>query len=175
MDQDGTTPQDIDLVLYIDATLSAGERRELDARLAAEPELRARLATLAAGGRPFLQAFDGLLPEAPVARLSPRCRGGPEAPRPSTLPTLGRAGGVVPGSPPAAWHFALGALAGAVGVRLVPDRGGRLGTRHWRAIVAENFRSPRRRPSSPAARCGNVRLRSRPGRRATACCSTASA
>jgi anti-sigma factor RsiW len=142
MDQDGTTPQDVDLVRYLDATMSDGERRALDARLAVEPDLRDRLATLAAGGRPFLQSFEGLLAEAPVVRLAAALPG----PR-GTAPSFSLRG-------LAAWArrprlaalaaalavFAVGAAAGVVGaVRLAPEQVAESDLDNWRDMVAEYF------------------------------------
>lgn len=57
------------LVALIDNQLDQEARRALEARLAAEPELRARYQTLAAGGLPFARAFDAALAEAPIARM----------------------------------------------------------------------------------------------------------
>ncbi|HLJ71695.1 MAG TPA: hypothetical protein VKU03_10275 [Roseiarcus sp.] len=57
------------LVALLDNQLDEEARRAIEARLAAEPELRARFQTLAAGGLPFAQAFESALAEAPVARM----------------------------------------------------------------------------------------------------------
>ncbi|HLH47796.1 MAG TPA: hypothetical protein VKV96_00535 [Roseiarcus sp.] len=60
------------LVALLDNQLDEAARRALEARLAAEPELRARYQRLAAGGLPFARAFDAALAEAPAARMRAR-------------------------------------------------------------------------------------------------------
>ena len=57
------------LTAWLDGELAADERAALDRRLAAEPALRERLDVLRGGGRPFAEAYDALLAEAPEARL----------------------------------------------------------------------------------------------------------
>jgi anti-sigma factor RsiW len=57
------------LVAFIDGELDESARRAIEARLAAEADLRAHLALLHDGARPFAQAFQALLDEAPVERL----------------------------------------------------------------------------------------------------------
>jgi anti-sigma factor RsiW len=57
------------LVAFIDKELDEGARSALEARLAADPDLRARLSRLRDGGRPFAPAFQALLDAAPVERL----------------------------------------------------------------------------------------------------------
>jgi anti-sigma factor RsiW len=60
---------DAKLVALIDRQLDEDARRALEARLAVEPDLRARLAFLRDGGRPFAPAFQALLDAAPIERL----------------------------------------------------------------------------------------------------------
>ena len=60
---------DARLVAFIDGRLDESASAAFKLRLAADEELRARLAQLQAGGRPFAPAFEALLDEAPVARL----------------------------------------------------------------------------------------------------------
>jgi anti-sigma factor RsiW len=57
------------LVAFIDRELDESARHALEARLAADADLRARLTLLQNGGRPFAPAFQALLDEAPVERL----------------------------------------------------------------------------------------------------------
>lgn len=78
------------LVAMIDNQLDEAARRAIEARLAVEPELRARYQRLAAGGLPFAQAFDAALAEAPTARMQARLAGlsggvAPAPPRPRWL------------------------------------------------------------------------------------------
>ena len=54
----------------VDNQLDEPQKRALRARLQADASLRARLAEIEAGGRPFGAAFDLLLDEAPMATLS---------------------------------------------------------------------------------------------------------
>jgi anti-sigma factor RsiW len=60
---------DIELTGYLDGELPAEERLAVEARLAADGTLRARL-DLLAGARPAVEAFDLLLAEAPEERLN---------------------------------------------------------------------------------------------------------
>lgn len=57
------------LVAFIDKELEESARSALEARLAADADLRARLGLLRDGGRPFAPAFQALLDAAPVERL----------------------------------------------------------------------------------------------------------
>jgi anti-sigma factor RsiW len=61
--------EDAQLVALIDGELDEAARCALEARLTADPDLRARLAQLLGGGRPFAPAFRALLDDAPVERL----------------------------------------------------------------------------------------------------------
>ncbi len=60
---------DARLVALIDQQLDEDARRGLEARLAIAPDLRARLAQLRDGGRPFAPAFQVVLDAAPIERL----------------------------------------------------------------------------------------------------------
>jgi anti-sigma factor RsiW len=60
---------DAQLVCYVDGEFDDTARDGFEARLAAEPDLRARLHRLQDGARPFATAFQALLDEAPVRRL----------------------------------------------------------------------------------------------------------
>ncbi len=60
---------DAKLVAFIDGELDDAERGVIEARLAAEGDLRERLARLQEGGLPFAAAFRPLLDEAPIERL----------------------------------------------------------------------------------------------------------
>src|ERR1700694_853464 len=61
---------DSQLLAYVDGALSPSEREALEARLAGDPALKARLAELASGNRPFAGAYDVLLRNAPRERLA---------------------------------------------------------------------------------------------------------
>src|SRR5258708_6544588 len=64
------TSADAELLAYVDGILSQVEREALEARLAGDPVLKARLEELAAGGRRFAGAYDVLLRDAPRERLA---------------------------------------------------------------------------------------------------------
>lgn len=57
------------LVAYLDGELPSAEQRKLETALDADEELRARLALLEDGGRPWAEAFEGLLEQAPMPKL----------------------------------------------------------------------------------------------------------
>ena len=61
---------DSQLLADVDGALSPPEREALGARLAGDPALKARLAELASGSRPFASAYDVLLRNAPRERLA---------------------------------------------------------------------------------------------------------
>jgi anti-sigma factor RsiW len=61
---------DSQLLAHVDGALSPAEREALEARLAVDPALKARLAELASGSRPFAAAYDVLLRNAPRERLA---------------------------------------------------------------------------------------------------------
>lgn len=66
--QDGTIADET-LVAYLDAELPEDERGAVEAELEQDEELRARLALLDDGGRPWKEAFEGLLEQAPLEKL----------------------------------------------------------------------------------------------------------
>lgn len=78
-------PTDADLVAYLDCELEADQRAWMTDWLARDSELRNRLLLLQSGGRPFRQAFDKLLEEAPRGRLAAML-----AALPSRWPMIGR-------------------------------------------------------------------------------------
>jgi len=61
---------DSQLLAYVDGALSPIERQALDARLTSDPGLKERVDALAAGGRPFAEAYDLLLRNVPHERLT---------------------------------------------------------------------------------------------------------
>jgi anti-sigma factor RsiW len=71
-------PTDAELVAYLDGELTADRRAAIASSIAEDRELQARLALLASGGRPFRQAFEPLLAEAPRAKLADMLAGLPE-------------------------------------------------------------------------------------------------
>lgn len=66
--QDGTI-SDETLVAYLDSELPDGERRAVETALERDEELRARLALLEDGERPWKEAFAGLLEQVPLGKL----------------------------------------------------------------------------------------------------------
>lgn len=62
-------PRDEDLVAYLDGELSLSDRQSIDQALSDSADLRQRLEQLRQGGRPFREAFDTLLDQAPMDRL----------------------------------------------------------------------------------------------------------
>lgn len=75
---------DEQLVAYLDGELSLDARQALDQLLVDSPELRRRLEDLRGGERPFREAFDLLMQQAPVERMSAALAGIPEPPRTAT-------------------------------------------------------------------------------------------
>jgi anti-sigma factor RsiW len=138
---DETGPDDTDLVAYLDEALTQNERAALEGRLAAEPALRARLAALAAGDRPFRNAYDALLAHAPHDRLTGFVAGALAARRAGATPV------------PRRWLFPAAAAAavalvllGAAAGRLLTagpnagdavERGEDVSPEAWREVVAE--------------------------------------
>jgi anti-sigma factor RsiW len=80
-----TTNEDDDrlLVAWLDGELDETDRRALDARLAAEPPLRARLESLRDATAGLRGAFDALAAAAPLDRMRARLAGALEAPTPA--------------------------------------------------------------------------------------------
>jgi anti-sigma factor RsiW len=66
---DSSRPGDGELVAYIDGALEPAARSSVEERLGREPAVRARLAELRAGDRPFAEAYAVLIDAAPVERL----------------------------------------------------------------------------------------------------------
>ena len=62
-------PRDEDLVAYLDGELSLADRQMLDQALTDSASLRERLEQLRQGERPFRDAFDTMLDQAPMDRL----------------------------------------------------------------------------------------------------------
>jgi anti-sigma factor RsiW len=128
---DGSAPPDADLTAYLDGEMAGEAHEGLAARLARDAELRDRLALLARGGRPFRQAFDVLLDQAPTERLDAILASLPEArPAPARWTWGGRASRIA-----AAAAGILLFLAGIVADRFAPF--GREEMENWRQAVAE--------------------------------------
>jgi anti-sigma factor RsiW len=132
----GSPDDDSLLTAFLDGELAEGERAAVQRRLDAESALRARLALLAAGARPFREAFDTLLAQAPRARLAARLPRLEEARPPARR--RGRIAAVI------AAVLVAGIVGFTVGRQPLPWRGaeGRLaqGADNWRQAVADYFR-----------------------------------
>jgi len=122
------------LTAWLDGQLPAAERETLDRRIAAEPDLRARLERLRAGERDFQAAYAALLQAAPAERLkaklaeaaSRHARNAPGDTRSGSRRWLAAAAALV--------LFAGGALAGYVASVVLtpePEYPG------WRQVVAD--------------------------------------
>lgn len=112
---DSSQPGDDILVAHLDGELGDDERATLEARLASEPALKARLDALDAGGRRFAEAFEMLLAAAPQERLDAalaNAMGGGGHRRGSWRRLATAAAAVV--------IFAVGAVAGYVAPQLLP-------------------------------------------------------
>ncbi len=68
-DNNAAAPSDAELVAYLDGELSPAESVRIGQRLTTDDRLAARVEHLVAGGRPFRQAFEPLLTQAPVDTL----------------------------------------------------------------------------------------------------------
>lgn len=67
---DSNLPSDEQLVAYLDGELPLEERAEMNRVLAGSAEARERLEFLRSGDRPFRDAFDSLLAQAPMERMT---------------------------------------------------------------------------------------------------------
>ncbi|HVE21796.1 MAG TPA: hypothetical protein VNC39_07460 [Acidocella sp.] len=137
---------DAALVAFLDGELSRGDCRRVEAMLAENPVLAARLKFLTHGKMPFRDAFDGLLDEAPMSRLT------------AFIPERGQTAqtALPPPSPPQRhWEqgrrYALGVLTAAAAcmvLGVLGDRGylawqagaQRSDADKWRASVANYMR-----------------------------------
>jgi anti-sigma factor RsiW len=121
------------LVAYLDGELDAAEREGLEARLASDPALSARLAFLSRSNFAYEAAFAPLLEAAPKASLDSMLARVTAAPASATTassrPNWNRRGLL-------AASVALLA-AGALGDRVVGGFMGAEGNAHWRTAVAE--------------------------------------
>jgi anti-sigma factor RsiW len=123
---DAIGPDDLLLTAYLDGELAAAERSSLESRIASEPQLKARLETLAATTRQLRPAYDTLLTLAPTDRL---------------LTILDRASAR---HAPRPWRRALLALAAAIVIFVAGGIAGRMlpttevhDELDWREAVAE--------------------------------------
>jgi anti-sigma factor RsiW len=124
-------------VRYLDGAMAPEERQTFEARLHQYPVLRRRLADMSAGTRPFLQAFEALLSEAPLDRLASLL-----PPPPSRSARSGIRFDWLRSARAAAAFliFVLGVASGFVGYRYLPlsleetEEGGEAA---WRSTVAE--------------------------------------
>ena len=107
----GIDPDDGVLTAWLDGELPAADRAALDARLQAEPALRARLEYLGRGQRAFAPAFDALLNAAPTDRLTAMLE---EARAAQMEPPRARRGWHWRAMAAAVAIFAVGAVAGYV-------------------------------------------------------------
>jgi len=73
---------DEQLVAYLDGELSRDEHMTLAKQIAGDPELQRRLLVLSGGNRPFKEAFEPLLAQAPEIRLASMLRNLPATRRP---------------------------------------------------------------------------------------------
>ncbi len=105
---DSPPSDDALLTAYIDGELATDDRRAVEARLAGEAALAARLADLKRGGRDFAGAYDALLAGAPHERLAAMLAEATAEARPARRP-----GGWRPAAIAASIAlFVLGAAAG---------------------------------------------------------------
>jgi anti-sigma factor RsiW len=131
------------LVAFVDKELDDSARSALEARLAADANLRARLGRLQDGGRPFAPAFQALLDAAPVGRLKvslAAAEADEPADQPSRQPSTIRARRF--GVAAAVILFCAGIVVGRVwptGPALAPQTAGLAGDHDedWRQAVAE--------------------------------------
>jgi anti-sigma factor RsiW len=125
-------PSDEVLVAYLDGELSAEERLHIEAAIAADVSVRARLDRLAQGSRDLTAAFDSLLDEAPYGRMN------------TMLARTEPASAAVPTRP--IWRPALiaasiallilGGIAGYLAAGLTTRDEARMAD-YWREVVAE--------------------------------------
>ncbi len=123
------------LVGYLDGELGEARRAALEARLAGDATLKARLEALGAGGRRFAEAFDVLLAAAPRERLDAALAGafgqrGRQRSTPWRRLAMMAAGVAL---------FAVGAVGGYFGPRLItaPEQQQAAAQPNWRDAVAD--------------------------------------
>ena len=68
-DKSSAVPSDAELVAYLDGELSPADSVRIGQHVSADPALAERVATLVGGARPFREAFEPLLAQAPAERL----------------------------------------------------------------------------------------------------------
>ncbi len=133
---DNGRSEDAILVAYLDGELDSEERARLEARLADDAALKARLDELSRSDRRFAEAFDGLLAAAPVERLNAMLDGvaGAKAAGPS------RRGRGLAAIAAALALFVAGGLVGYVAsqaTRQAPTETAQAPPPGWRQVVAE--------------------------------------
>ena len=128
-------PTDGVLVAYLDGELDGDERARIEARLAGDARLSARLDALERGGRHVAEAFDALLAAAPNERL--------DAMLTRVVKERGRKAPLLRRSMAAAAAIALfvaGAVVGYVVPQFTPDEPATVAQEQrpgWRQVVAE--------------------------------------
>ena len=140
------------LVAYLDGELDEDERRQVDAWLDADPEVRERLMALAQAGELVRGAYADIVNEPVPSRLIAAARGTAKAvqtaPQEAEILVLKRPGRAIP-PPDRRWRIGLAAAAGLFGVIV-----GGVGTYFGMSLL--NPLEPRRR--APARR-GRRKLR----------------
>ena len=110
------------LVAYLDGELDSAGRRDVEARLAADPAVRERLAALAQSSELLREAYEGIIGEPIPERLIAAARGKAEeagaAPQEAEIHVLRRSGRGGPPAPQRRWHIGLAAAAGLFGLML---------------------------------------------------------
>ncbi len=141
-DDNAAAPSDAELVAYLDGELSPAESVRIGQRLTTDEQLAARVEHLMAGGRPFRQAFEPLLAQAPVDKLDAMLDAALARPNPRVRlrPLLVRVRPALAAAAAALMIAGVGLdrlVIAPIGAALTASGGNPDGSDDWRSAVAQ--------------------------------------